>query len=143
MVKSAKDVFPVDSIELKEYLSNGLVSACTNPKGTLVSIKLLIALGADLVYRNPLDVALSNGHADAVKFFLDSAVAVVGSGGLTSGTFAALAAKCASAIPGSLLELVANAAPADQIERARREWEIIDVAHKAGENGKDELLQFL
>jgi ankyrin repeat protein/CRP-like cAMP-binding protein len=144
LVKTAKTVM---GEAVREYMASGLVNACSVPKGTLVSIKMLVALGADMSFRNPLDMAVKSGHMDAIKYFIDSGVDVVS--GVRSETFNKLVEKMtltgipAPPIAGSTLEILVNAIPSDAIERARREWEVFECAHRAGESGMDEMVNFL
>ena len=140
LVKSAKSF--LNDTEMKEYLSSGLVSACKNPKGTMVTIKLLIALGCDMVHKSPLDVALRSNHVDAIKYFLESGVdlsatvsaATIGWLATTEGQFESLK---------NLIDKIFSEGSTVDKDRLRREWNVFEAAHRASEMDKKDVVKYL
>lgn len=139
LVKSGKNF--MNETELRDYLGSGLVSACKNPKGTMVAIKLLIALGADMAYKSPLDTALRNSHAEAIKFFLESGLDLTGT--VSAETLSWLATTEGQF--DSLKNFVDKVIVSDESrDRFRREWNVFDAAHRVSDlGGKPEVVKYL
>ena len=140
LFKAAKSF--MNENELKEYMTSGLLSACRNPKGTMVTIKLLIALGADLVYRSPLDTAIRSSHVEATKYFMESGLDVGAS--ITAETIMWLSTTDGQfeTLKNLMDKIFAVGSTLDK-DRVRRDWKVFDAAHKASEMGKNDVMKYL